>query len=101
MTFLAIVAQELRSRMRSGLTYVLLTTLVLAYGILALAAYWLMTSQPALPVPTIGATQAASSSPFFNVTKALLAYRGTAMLLGLGLFQGLLMALVCPAIASG
>lgn len=97
-----VLVQELRSRMRGGTAYLLLTTVILVFGGFTLATFWAITNvvRPVTPVtvPLAGAAAGAQAPP---IDRILVAQRGVIFFLVMSLWAIVLTALIVPGTTSG
>lgn len=96
-----VLVQELRTRMRGGQAYLLLTAIILVFGGVCLATFWAITNllRPSAPftVPLVG-TQGSQPPP---IDRILVAQRGVIFFLIMSLWAVLLTALIVPGATSG
>jgi ABC-2 type transport system permease protein len=98
-----VLVQEMRSRMRGGTAYLLLTSVILVFGGFTLATFWAITNvvRPVTPVtvPLAGAAAGAAQTP--PIDRILVAQRGVIFFLVMALWAIVLTALIVPGATSG
>jgi len=102
MTLNPVLVHEMRSRMRGGTAYLLLTSIILVFGGFTLATFWAITNvvRPVTPVtvPIAGAAAANQPPP---IDRILVAQRGVIFFLVMSLWAIVLTALIVPGTTSG
>src|SRR5581483_7076262 len=102
MTLNPVLVHEMRSRMRGGTAYLLLTSIILVFGGFTLATFWAITNvvRPVTPVtvPIAGAAAANQPPP---IDRILVAQRGVIIFLVMSLWAIVLTALIVPGTTSG
>lgn len=100
MTLNPVLVQELRTRMRGGTAYLLLTTVILVFGGFSLATFWAVTNvvRPTA-IATVPLAGTATQAP--PMDRILVSQRGVIFFLVMSLWAIVLTALIVPGTTSG
>jgi|GEM_PF-2973174 ABC-type transport system involved in multi-copper enzyme maturation permease subunit len=98
-----VLVQDMRVRMRGGAAYLLLTSVILAFGGFTLATFWAITNlvkpvSVTVVVPGAPTTGASSPPP---LDRLLISQRGPVFFLLMALWAIVLIALIVPGATSG
>lgn len=98
MTWSAIVAKELSSRLQGKLSYVVLTLMVVTFTALVLGSFWAVVLSVPTVVPVIGSS--APGSGTVSLTSLVGAYRGVFLFFAMAFCLMASVAVVAPAVAA-
>jgi ABC-type transport system involved in multi-copper enzyme maturation permease subunit len=95
-----VLVHELRSRMRGGTAYLLLTAVILVFGGFTLATYWAITTvlRPSSPA-AVALTSSTPQPP--PIDRILVAQRGVIFFVVMSLWAVVITALIVPGTTSG
>jgi len=101
MSVAPVLVQDMRTRMRAGSAYLLLTSIILAFGGFTLGTFWAITNV-IRPVAIPGGVAPVGAPPQAPpIDRILISQRGPIFLLVMALWAVVIIALIVPAATSG
>lgn len=101
MTVNPVLVQDLRQRMRGGTAYLLLTAVILAFGVFTLGTFWALTNLVRPQVPLVPSALGTTPPPTVSFDRLLITQRGVIFFLLMALWAIVLTALIVPGATSG